>query len=81
MEFPTTWDMLKEGKSLVQNIDDIFFSKNAKLSDEYERLFSSAFTNPEEMKGIVEVLYTKNRGYTRAELLEKIKMTGWRNSI
>ena len=66
---------VERGKSLAQNIDDIFFSKNAKLSDEYDRLFSSAFTNPKEMKGIVEVLYTKNRGYTRAELLEKLKMT------
>lgn len=62
----------QKGLSLAQNIDKIFFSKNAKLKDEYNRLFASVFTNPEYMKRIVEFLYTRNSGYTRKEMVEQL---------
>ena len=61
----------QSGKSLAQNIDSIFFSKQAKLRDEYDRLFASVFSNPEVMKKIVKLLYTRNAGYTRSEISEK----------
>jgi len=57
--------------SLAQNIDQLFFSKQAKLRDEYYRLFASVFSNPEEVKNIVKFLFTKNAGYTRSEIVEK----------
>ena len=60
------------GMSLAQNVDNLFFLKNAKLKDEYDRLFASIFNNPEFMKKIVGVLYTRNAGYTRSELIRKI---------
>ena len=56
--------------SLAQNIDALFFKKNALLTDEYGHLFSSIFTNPEEMKRIVEFLSGKNAGYSRKEILQ-----------
>ena len=59
--------------SLPQNIDSIFFKPNAALKDEYDRLFSSLFTNPEMMKSIIKALSTKNRGLTRKEI---ISLTG-----
>ena len=31
--------------SLAQNIDALFFARNAKLGDEFERLFNSVFDN------------------------------------
>ncbi len=61
----------QSGQSLAQNIDNIFFAKQAKLRDEYDRLFASIFSNPEVMKGIVKLLYTRNAGYTRSEILER----------
>lgn len=61
--------------SLAQNIDHLFFSKNAVLRDEYNRLFSSIFTNPEAVKNIVQLLFTRNAGYTRKEILEKLNLT------
>lgn len=64
----------QSGMSLAQNIDNILFSKNGKLRDEYNRLFASVFDNPELMKKIVGILYTRNAGYTRSEIAEKINM-------
>lgn len=62
----------QQGMSLAQNVDNLFFVKNAKLRNEYDRLFASIFSNPDVMKKIVGVLYTRNAGYTRSELVEKL---------
>lgn len=62
----------QSGMSLAQNIDHLFFSKQGKLRDEYNRLFASIFSNPELMKRIVGLLYTRNAGYTRSEIVEKV---------
>jgi len=64
----------QSGMSLAQNIDNMIFSQSGKLRDEYNRLFASTFSNPELMKEIVGVLYTRNSGYTRSELVEKISI-------
>ena len=42
---------MKKGLSLAQNIDLLFFEKDAKLRNEYDRLFASVFSNPEQIKG------------------------------
>ena len=64
----------EKGLSLAQNIDQIFFSENAFLKNEYERLFSSVFANPRMMEAIVECLNERNYGYTRNEIS---KITGY----
>lgn len=61
----------QKGLSLAQNIDRLFITSNAKLREEYDRLFSAVFTNPEDMKRIVELLSTKHAGFTRQEILQK----------
>ena len=61
--------------SLAQNVDKLFFAKNAVLRDEYNRLFASVFTNPEAVKNIVQLLYTRNAGFTRREIVERLKIT------
>ena len=55
--------------SLAQNIDRLFFEKQAKLKDEYTRLFTSVFDSPEYMKRLVEWLAGRNKGYTRKEIV------------
>ena len=62
----------KKGKSLPQNIDELFFVKNAKLKNEFERLFFSIFNRPEMMIDIIRFLSTRNAGFTRNELAEGI---------
>lgn len=56
--------------SLAQNIDALFFDKKAKLRFEFERLFKSIFDNPERAEYIVRLLSTKNKGYSRKEIVE-----------
>lgn len=64
----------RKNLSLAQNIDELFFKKNAILRDEYNRLFESIFARPELMKRIVRKLSERNRGLTREELLKKTGM-------
>lgn len=58
--------------SLAQNVDRMIFAKNAKLKDEYDRLYQSVFVNPDTEKAIVTFLATRNAGYTRKEIAEKL---------
>lgn len=58
----------KRGRSLAQNVDELFFAKGAKLSMEYDRLFASVFTNPDMMKAIIKALKTRTMGCTRKEI-------------
>lgn len=60
----------RTGLSLSQNIDNLFFVKKAKLQDEYDRLFSSVFNRPEEMKRIVKFLSTRHSGFTQESIAE-----------
>ena len=59
------------GLSLAQNIDMLFFNSQAKLKDEYHRLFTSVFDSPEYMKKLVEFISRRSKGYTRKELVEE----------
>ncbi len=63
---------LKGELSLAQNIDRLFFSHQAVFRDEYDRLFASVFQNAPVLKSIVELLYTRNAGYTRKEICDKL---------
>ena len=71
---PYYLDYMRKGLSLAQNIDRMFFAEGAKLRDEYNRLFASVFSNPEQMKSIVQLLSTRHSGFTRQEILAKTGM-------
>ena len=71
---PFYLNYFKRGLSLAQNIDHLFFAPNAKLRNEYDRLFASVFSNPDDMKRIVKLLSTRHSGYTRQEILAKTGM-------
>ena len=63
----------EKGYSLAQNIDKILFSSGGVLAGEYDRLFSSVFSNPEDMKKIVEFLAGRRCGYSRKDIVDKTK--------
>lgn len=65
----------ESGLSLAQNVDNLFFRKNAVLKDEFDRLFASVFSRPDEMKRIVLVLGERRAGYTQEELAKAIGLT------
>jgi len=71
---PYYLDMLQNNLSLPQNIDNLFFTKSAKLKLEYDRLFSSLFINPEAYKKVVELLATRRIGFTRKEIADNTKI-------
>ena len=66
---------MDKGLSLAQNIDRLFFAQNGVLRNEYDRLFESVFTNPTAVKSIVHLLNTRNAGFTRREIVEKLGVT------
>lgn len=57
--------------SISQAVSELFFSDRARLKGEYERLFASVFSKPEEMKLIVETLSKRHAGWTRQQIIEK----------
>ena len=74
---PYYWSYLKKGLSLPQNIDRIFFAKDAPLDHEFDYLYAALFKKPEPYISIVAALGKKKTGMTREELL---KATGVSNS-
>ena len=69
---PYYMNYFQKGKSLAQNIDNLFFAQNAKLNMEFDRLFGSLFAQPEEFKAVVRQLAKRHTGYTREELAKQL---------
>ena len=71
---PYYWSLLKKGKSLPQNIDDLFFKENAPLQNEYDNLYRALFNKPDQYIRIVEALSSKKKGLTREEICRATKI-------
>lgn len=67
---PYYWSFLQRGKSMAQNIDDIFFAPSAKLKNEFEDLYASLFKNKSAYISVVTALGKKKSGLTRDEIVE-----------
>jgi len=72
---PYYLEQLEKSLSLSQNIDKLFFKKNATLRDEYTKLYSSLFKSPEKYMKIIEALAQKRKGLTRDEIVEFSKIS------
>ncbi len=70
---PYYLDYFNPSMSLAQNIDSLFFSRQAKLGDEFERLFNSVFDKPQACMDIVRVLGERHSGFTRQELAQRTR--------
>ena len=66
---PYYWDMLEKGRNSTQNIDALFFARNGKLRNEFNKLYSSLFKNPAQYINIVTILGKKKAGMTRDEII------------
>ncbi len=71
---PYYLSLLRKGRSLAMNIDDLCFDADAKLADEFTRLFRSIFTNPDACMKIVRFLGKKREGYSRREISDNAKV-------
>ncbi len=68
---PYYWSLLKKGKSLSQNIDELFFADKAPLCSEYNNLYRALFKKPEQYIKIIEALSSENKGICRADISKK----------
>ena len=66
---------IKAGKSAIQNIDSICFSKNGLLRDEFLRLYPSLFANAEKHFAIIRALAKKHQDLNRKQLIEYSSLT------
>ena len=63
----------RKGLSLGQNIDLLFFAKNAKLKNEFNRLFASLFSKPADYMKVINLLATRHSGHTeRREFFQNV---------
>ena len=69
---PYYLDMLDETKSLSENIDTLFFHKDAMMKSEYARLYNSLFNDPKPYVDVIGALAANKKGLTRKEIAERI---------
>ncbi len=61
---------VKKGKSAVQNINDICFSRSGLLRDEFLRLYPSLFPNADKHIKVIRALAEKKEGLTRQDIIK-----------
>lgn len=69
---PYYLSLIKPSESVAEVIDRLLFSPQGELHEEYRRLFSSLFSNPEPYMTIVRALANHRYGLTRDELAEHL---------
>jgi uncharacterized protein len=72
---PQYLKQISAGKSAAQNIENLCFSKNGFLYNEFDELFSSLFDKPQNHLKIVKVLSNKPNGLTRNEMIKACKFS------
>ncbi len=71
---PHYLEEVEPGKSAAQNIDQICFSENGLLRDEFPKLFSSLFEHSESHVRVVRALAGKQMGLTRGEIVRSSRL-------
>ncbi len=72
---PYYMSLMDKSKSLAQNIDTLFFSKNAPLKGEFNDLYRALFKNASPHIDVVTALATKGKGLTRQEIIKATGLT------
>lgn len=72
---PLYLENVEQGKSAVQNIDQLCFSRNGFLRDEFGKLYSSLFKNHETHVKIIRAISSKWKGLTRDEIIRQSKLS------
>ena len=65
---------IKAGKSAIQNIDDICFSEEGLLADEFTNLYPALFEHSDTHIAVIRALSTKWKGLTRADIIKVGKL-------
>lgn len=71
---PYYLSFLNPAETLNENVDSLFFRKNAELADEFDNLFRTLFSGSDDYVRIVTLLSQKRYGMTLAEIAQKGKL-------
>jgi len=66
---------VKRGQSATQVIDEVCFTKDGLLREEFNSLYKSLFNKPERYIDVIKALAQTPKGLTRSELIQKVKLT------
>jgi len=67
---------LDSGKSIYENIDDLFFNIHGLMHSEYDKVFNSLFMNRANFhKSIIELLSSKRVGFTVQEIAKHLDIS------
>ena len=72
---PYYMSLMDREQSVAQNVDRLIFSPKGELRNEKDILFRSLFRNSEDYVAIIDALSEKNKGLTRAEILDVTELT------
>lgn len=72
---PFYLEAVQGGKSPMQNIEEICFSRDGLLRTEFENLFRALFNDAEKHIAIVKAIATKSKGLTRSEIIKTAKLS------
>jgi len=69
---PYYLSFVQPGDSVASAVDRLFFSSDAELKREYDRLFKSLYKSPEPYIRIIDVLCKTREGMTREEIASRL---------
>ena len=73
---PYYMSLLNPAQSLAQNIDKLFFTKNAPMCEEFDELFNALFSNADRYIAVMKALSGTKEGLLRSDIIEKTGLTG-----
>lgn len=75
---PYYMNLLNPQQSLAQNIDRLFFAKNAPMREEFDELFNALYTHADKYIDVINALSGSKKGLLRAEIVEQTGQSGGR---
>lgn len=73
---PYYLSLLDPSTSLAQNIDRLYFAKNAPMREEFDELFNALFSNADKYISVMNALAEKRSGLLRDEIISSTKLSG-----
>ncbi|MGB1243606.1 MAG: AAA family ATPase, partial [Chitinophagales bacterium] len=65
---------VQKGKTAIQNVNQICFSKNGLLRTEFSRLYPALFAHADKHIAVIRALAAKQKGLTRNEIIKMAKL-------
>lgn len=66
---------VEEGKSAIQNVEQLCFSRTGLLADEFQKLYPALFDKADNHIAIITALAQKWKGLTRREIIQETKLS------